>query len=104
MTIAEKSAELGIDLAQIALDNNPLGVCKQDGTHHCFTLKVGENQNIHIKDDNDVKIHDGYFRWSDHELANTSSLAAVETAFKAFIDAQEFIAIDPVVVTYEDIV
>jgi hypothetical protein len=84
MTIAEKSTELGIDLAQIALDNYGVAKC----TH----------------DDNGVKVHNGYFRWSDDTLAEASSLADVETAFKAFIDAQEFNAVDTTVIAYEDLV
>ena len=103
MTIAEKSTELGIDLAQIALDKYGVAKCTHDGIFHCFTIKGGERQNINIFDDNDVKVHNGYFRWHDNTLAESSSLADVETAFKAFIDGQEFIAVDTTVVSYEDI-
>ena len=103
MTIAEKSTELGIDLAQIALDKYGVAKCTHDGTFHCFTIKGGERQNINIFDDNDVKVHNGYFRWKDNTLAETSTLTDVETAFKAFIDGQEFIAVDTTVINYEDI-
>ena len=104
MTIAEKSTELGIDLAQIALDKYGVAKCKVDGAYHCFTIKAGEKSNIYLMDDNDEKVHNGYFRWSDNTLADGSTLAQVETAFKAYIDAQEFVAMPTEVVTYEDLV
>jgi hypothetical protein len=34
MTIEEKSTELGIDLAQIALDANEIMTCTQEGAFH----------------------------------------------------------------------
>jgi hypothetical protein len=104
MTIAEKSTELGIDLAQIALDNYGVAKCTHDGAFHCFTIKGGETKNIEIYDDNDVKVHEGYFRWHDNTLDEASTLTDVETAFKAFIDGQEFNAVDTTVVAYEDLV
>ena len=104
MTIAEKSTELGIDLAQIALDNYGVAKCTHDGAFHCFTTKGGKAQNIYLNDDNGVKVHNGYFRWHDDTLAEASSLADVETAFKAFIDGQEFNAVDTTDIQYEDIV
>ena len=104
MTIAEKSTELGIDLAQIALDKYGVAKCTHDGAFHCFTIKGGTTQNISLLDDSDVKVHEGFFRWHDDTLAEGSSLAEVETAFKAFIDAQEFNAVDTTEVAYEDLV
>jgi hypothetical protein len=90
MTIAEKSTELGIDLAQIALDNYGVAKCTHDGAFHC--------------DDNGVKVHNGYFRWHDDTLSEASTLTDVETAFKAFIDGQEYNAVDTTNIQYEDIV
>ena len=104
MTIAEQSTELGIDLAQIALDNYGVAKCTHDGAFHCFTTKGGKAQNIYLNDDNGVKVHNGYFRWHDNTLAEASTLTEVETAFKAFIDAQEFVAVDTTDIQYEDIV
>jgi hypothetical protein len=104
MTIAEKSTELGIDLAQIALDKYGVVKCTRDGAFHCFTIKSGEKSNIYLLDDSDVKVHEGFFRWHDDTLAEGSSLAEVESAFKAFIDAQEFNPVDTTVVDYEDLV
>ena len=104
MTIAEKSTELGIDLAQIALDKYGVSKCKVDGTFHCFTITNGEKSNIYLMDDSDEKVHNGYFRWSDDTLAAGSTLAQVETAFKAYIDAQELVEMPSEVVTYEELV
>ena len=104
MTIAEKSTELGIDLAQIALDQYGVAKCTVNGTYHCFTTKGGEKQNIYILDDNGDKVHDGYTRWHDDTLAEGSSLADVETAFKAHIDAIELNPVNTDTVVYEDLV
>jgi hypothetical protein len=104
MTIAEKSTELGIDLAQIALDKYGVAKCKVNDAFHCFTTKGGEKSNVYIYDNNDVKIHEGYFRWDDNTLAEGSTLAEVETAFKAFIDAKEFNPVNTDTVVYEDLV
>ena len=38
MTIAEKSTELGIDLAQIALDANPILTCTKEDVFHSTTI------------------------------------------------------------------
>lgn len=103
MTIGEKSTELGIDLAQIALDTYGVSKCKVNDVFHCFTLKQGAKQNIYILDDNEVKIHQGYFRWDNDTLAENSTLAEVETAFKAFIDAQEFMPVETDTVEYEEL-
>ena len=103
MTIAEKSTELGIDLAQIALDTYGVAKRTEDGTYHCFCTKGGIAQNVYILDDNGDKVHDGYFRWADGTLAEGSTLTAVEDAFKAYIDAQELNPVSTVVVTVEDI-
>ena len=104
MTIAEKSTELGIDLAQIALDKYGVSKCKINDAFHCFTTKGGEVQNIYIHDDNDVKVHDGYFRWDDNTLAETTDTPTVKQAFKDYINAQEFIAVNNDSVVYEDLV
>ena len=101
MTISEKSTELGIDLAQIALDSYGVSKCKVNGSFHCFTLTGGEAQNIYIFDDNGVKVHEGYFRWSNDELAEGSDLATVGSALKTFIDSQEFNPTNTDEVTFE---
>ena len=103
MTIAEKSTELSIDLAQIALDKYGVSKCKVNDAFHCFTLKGGAKQNIYIFDDNEVKVHQGYFRWENSELDENSTLAEVETAFKAFIDAQELVPVVTDIVEYEEL-
>lgn len=104
MTIAEKSTELGINLAQIALDNYGVQKCLKNGVFHCFCTKGGKETNIYILDDNGVKIGKFPFNWDDNTLAENSTLAEVETAFKAYLDAQEFNPVDTTVVTYEDLV
>ena len=98
MTIAEKSTELGIDLAQIALDKYGVSKCKVNDAFHCFTTKGGDAQNIYIDG------HSGYFRWSDDTLAETSTLAEVEAAFKAYINAQEFTPVNTDTIVYEELV
>jgi hypothetical protein len=103
MTISEKSTELGIDLAQIALDKYGVLKCNENGSFHCFTIKGGSKQNIYILDDNEVKVHQGYFRWCDHDLNENSTLEQVETAFKAFIDAQELIPVVDDLIEYEEL-
>jgi len=103
MTIAEKSTELGINLAQIALDKYGVSKCKVNDAFHCFTLKGGEKQNIYIFDDSGEKVHQGYFRWDDNTLDENATLAEVETAFKAFIDAQELVPVATEVVEYEEL-
>jgi hypothetical protein len=45
MTIAEKSTELGIDLAQIALDANEIMTCTNSGVFKCYCAG-GEAKNI----------------------------------------------------------
>lgn len=104
MTISEKSTELGIDLAQIALDQYGLAKCTHDGVFDCFTTKGGKTQNIYLNDDNGVKVHEGFFRWHDDTLAETSTLAEVEAAFKAYIDAQTYNAVDTTVIALEELV
>jgi hypothetical protein len=86
------------------LDTYGVAKCTHDGVFHCFTTKGGAAQNIYLNDDNGVKVHNGYFRWHNDTLAESSSLAYVEAAFKGFIDAQEFNAVDTTVIAYEDIV
>lgn len=104
MTIEEYSTQEGTDFAQIALDKYGVSKCTIDSAFHCFTIKTGEHSNIYILDNNDVQIHDGYFRWTDNVLAEGSSKAQVEVAFKAYIDAQEFVSVDASVVAYEELV
>lgn len=103
MTISEKSTELGVDLAQIALDTYGVSKCKVNDVFHCFTLKAGAKQNIYILDDNGIKVHNGFFRWDNDTLAENSTLSEVETAFKAFIDAQELVPVNTDAVEYEEL-
>ena len=103
MTIAEKSTELGIDLAQIALDQYGVAKCKINGTFECFCTKGGETQNVYINDDEGNKVHEGFFRWSDNTLAEGSTLAQVEAAFKAYIDAQELNPVNTDTIVYEEL-
>ena len=104
MTIAEKSTELGIDLAQIALEKYGVSKCVINDAFHCFTTKGGDTQNIYISDAEYNQVHDGFFRWHEEALAENSTLAQVETAFKAFIDVQDFVAMPSDVIVYEDLV
>jgi hypothetical protein len=90
MTIGEKSTELGIDLAQIALDTYGVVKCLEGGSFHCFTT-TEKNALIAILDDNGNRLHRGSFKWNDDALAENSTLAIVEQAFKDYIDAQELI-------------
>ena len=101
-TIADKSTELGIDLEQIALDSVTLRKCEKDSIFHCFAAN-NETHNINIKDDNDVIIHNGYFRYANSVLAEGSSLATVEADFKSWLGGQEFIEI-PAPDVYTDLV
>lgn len=102
MTIAEKSTELGIDLAQIAVDSYKIMKCSNDGVFKCFCAG-GQNQNIYIQDDSGNQVHDGYFRYDNAELAETSTLAEVQAEFKAYLDAQEFISM-PIADVLEELV
>ena len=105
MTIAEKSTELGIDLAQLVLNKQPLGVCKENGLFHCFTFKYGEKTNIRIINENEDLIAkwDNTFRWSDDTLAENSTKEQVETAFKSYVNGLEFLPLYAIVTTYEDL-
>ena len=89
--ISAKSTELGIDIAQLALDAAPIQVCTLSGAFQCFCAG-GKDHNIYLKDASGDQIHDGYFRYTNDVLAEGSSLATVAADFKAFIDAQEFVA------------
>lgn len=102
MTIGEKSTELGIDLAQIALVKYGVGKCSKNGSFHCFTAKDGE-QNIFIFNADDVPLHSGSFKWENDVLAEDASIIEVETAFKNFINTQEFTPIVIGTVEYEEL-
>lgn len=90
MTIAEKSTELGIDLAQIALDANPIMTCKAGGEFHCY-YAGGKNKNINIFDDNGNMIHNGYFRYMTDAFDESTPLATIQADFLAYINGQEFV-------------
>ena len=96
MTIAEKSTELGIDLAQIALDNNPIYTCREGGSFHCY-YAGGINKNIYIKDDNNDIIAEWSipFRYSSTEFTEQTPLATIQADFLAYINALEFMALPP---------
>ena len=99
MTIADKSIELGIDLAQIALDKYGVNKCTNGETFKHF-CSPEHGSNIKILDDNGEVIHSGYFRWSDDTLAESTTVEGVGIAFKEWLEGQEFIEM-PVVDTYE---
>ena len=111
MTIAEKSTELGIDLVQLAIDEltpetGPfLQRLTKDGVFDCFTISKGkkEDQEILIYDDNGVKIHNGFFRYSNVILDENSSLETVEADFRLYLGAEKFKDMPPVKV-YIDLV
>ena len=90
MTIAEKSTELGIDLAQIALDANQILTCTQEGVFHCY-YAGGEAKNIYIKDDNGEQISPSYYRYKTDAFTEETPLATIQADFLAYINAQEFV-------------
>ena len=96
MTIAEKSTELGIDLAQIALDKNPILTCTEGGVFHCYNAG-GINKNIYIEDDNNEVISewDISFRYSTTEFTEETPLATIQADFKSYINGLEFIPLTP---------
>lgn len=96
MTIAEKSTELGIDLAQIALDANPIYTCMEGGSFHCY-YAGGMNKNIDIKDDNGdiIAKWSKEFRYSNTEFTEFTPLATIKSDFLAYINALEFVALPP---------
>jgi len=91
MTIAEKSTELGIDLAQIALDANEIMTCTCDGAFHCY-YAGGENKNIYIKDDNGVTIAkwSKEFRYRTEEFTEETPLATIKADFLSYVNDLEF--------------
>ena len=91
MTIAEKSTELGIDLAQIALDANPIMTCTNGGVFKCYCAG-GEAKNIYIIDDNEVNISNAFYRYETNSFIESTPLATIQVDFLAYINAMEFIA------------
>ena len=91
MTIAEKSTELGIDLAQIALDANEIMTCTQEGVFHCY-YAGGENKNIYIFEDNGVQISPSYYRYKTEAFEESTPLATIQADFLSYINGQEFVA------------
>ena len=94
MTIAEKSTELGIDLAQIALEANKIMTCTLEGVFDCYCAG-GLNQNINIFNENGDNISDAYYRYSTHEFTEETPLAAIQADFLAYINAQQFVPKQP---------
>ena len=96
MTIAEKSTELGIDLAQIALDANIIVTCSIDGAFDCYCAG-GLDQNINICDENGVEISEWNmdFRYKTHAFTEETPLAAIQADFLAYINAQQFVPKQP---------
>jgi hypothetical protein len=90
MTIAEKSTELGIDLAQIALDANIIMTCTNDDIFKCYCAG-GENKNINIFDDEGVNISDAYYRYMTEEFVLSTPLATIQSDFLDYINEQEFV-------------
>ena len=91
MTIAEKSTELGIDLAQIALDNNPILTCTKDGAFHCY-FAGGENKNINVvnEDGEQISSSRNYYRYKTEEFTEETPLATIQADFLAKYNALEF--------------
>ncbi len=90
MTIAEKSTELGIDLAQIALDANEIMTCTAGGSFHCY-YAGGKAKNIYIIDDNGEQISPSYYRYMNNEFTEETPLATIQADFLAYINGQEFV-------------
>ena len=91
MTIAEKSTELGIDLAQIALDANIIMTCTNDSVFKCYCAG-GEAKNINVVDDNGDVISDTshYYRYETEEFVLSTPLATIQADFLAKYNALEF--------------
>ena len=91
MTIQEKSTELGQDLAQIALDANPILTCTKEDVFHCY-FAGGENKNINVIDEDGVQISDSskYFRYSSDEFDEETPLATIQADFLSKYNALEF--------------
>ena len=94
MTISEKSTELGIDLAQIALDNHPIMTVK-DGVTDAFKCYCagGEGANIYIKDNNGIQIGEWNmnYRYSSMAFTESTPLATIQADFLTYINGLEFI-------------
>jgi hypothetical protein len=90
MTIAEKSTELGIDLAQIALDANPIYTCTNSDVFKCYCAG-GEAKNIYIVDENGEQISPSYYRYMNNEFTEETPLATIQADFLAYINGQEFV-------------
>jgi len=90
MTIAEKSTELGIDLAQFALDANQIMTCTNGGVFKCYCAG-GEAKNIYIFDDNQEQISDSYYRYKTEAFTESTPLATIQADFIAYINGQEFV-------------
>ena len=91
MTIAEKSTELGIDLAQISLDANEIMTCTKEGVFHCY-FAGGEAKNIYIKDDSGEQISNAYYRYMTDAFTEETPLATIQDDFLAYINGQEFVS------------
>ena len=91
MTIAEKSTELGINLAQIALDANPIMTCTKEDVFHCY-FAGGEAKNINVFNENGEQISNSsnYFRYKTEEFTEETPLATIQADFLAKYNALEF--------------
>ena len=102
MTIAEKSTELGIDLAQLAVDATTYQVHEDENEvfqHFC----ANKEGNIYLKDDSDKRVHNGYFIYISEGLEETATIAEIKADFKAIIDATEYIEM-PAAKVYVDLI
>ena len=93
MTIGEKSTELGIDLAQIALDANIIKTCV-DGVTAAFKCYCagGEAHNIDVVNENGIIISDSskYYRYETTEFTLETPLATIQADFISKYNALEF--------------
>ena len=91
MTIQEKSTELNQDLAQIALDANPILTCTKEDVFHCY-FAGGENKNINVINEDGVQISNSsnYFRYSSDEFDEETPLATIQADFLSKYNALEF--------------
>ena len=93
MTIAEKSNQLpeGNDLAQLALEKFGVAKCEENGVHHCFMSPKEKGSNVYIYNKDNQQISFKPYRWKDTDLPEGSAKEAVETAFKNWLNEQEFV-------------
>jgi len=91
MTIQEKSTELGIDLAQIALDANPIMTITNEDVFQCYCAG-GEGKNINVKDAEGKQLSDDgkYYRYGTFEFTNETTLATIQADFLSKYNALEF--------------